>query len=158
MTDRLQGNDPKHLAERAMRQLSALTGFDRLTLADRQERIIVSAGRAKMQPLDDDLGKPFIPRIIAERDCEGVPMVGNVTAAQMARACFLAPGPVDQERMAKSGVAATMTLPLTIDGEPVASVRADHPMPHRCSAERRSVSHLFAERLVARMARHGWTP
>jgi hypothetical protein len=51
-----------------------------------------------------------------------------------------------------------MTLPLRIDGKPVAAVHAYHGSPRRCPAERRSVSHLFAERLVARMARQGWKP
>ena len=52
-----------------------------------------------------------------------------------------------------------MTLPLRIDGELVGALHAlSSAVPRRCGAERRSVAHLFAERLVARMARHGWKP
>jgi GAF domain-containing protein len=51
-----------------------------------------------------------------------------------------------------------MTFPLRIDGAPVGAVHAMHPSPRRCGAERRSVAHLFAERVAARMARNGWKP
>ena len=158
MSDRLHGGDPQKLAEQAMRQLCALTGFDRLTLNAREGSLIASAGRSLMKLPAGGNASLVAPRIIADVDAETVAMLGRVAPTQLAHASFLAPSLGERERMATSGIAATMTFPLRIDGKPVASVQADHPTPRRCSAERRSVAHLFAERLVARMARHGWTP
>ncbi len=77
--------------------------------------------------------------------------------------CWLVPSTLPLERtsceqLRGNGVAATMVLPLGIDGELVGAIHAEHGSPRRCGAERRSVIHLFAERLIARMARRGWKP
>jgi light-regulated signal transduction histidine kinase (bacteriophytochrome) len=156
MSDRLTGGDPAKMAEQAMRQLVALTGFDRLMMCGRGGEVIASAGR--------DQGAPFVmkscnvPKIVADREAEAVPLLGNTDSPILARAGFLA-GETDRlELLERHGIAAAMSLPLRIDGEPVGTVHAFHPAPRRCSAERRSVAHLFAERLAARMARHGWAP
>ena len=158
MSDRLHGEDPLKLADQAMRQLCAVTGFDRLGLTDLKGETIVSAGRNEVKmPVGVD-AKMTVPAILADVDAEPVAMVGEIGDAQMARASFRAPDAVVRERLAGLGIAAAMTLPLRIDGKPVAAVHAYHGSPRRCPAERRSVSHLFAERLVARMARQGWKP
>ena len=120
--------------------------------------MVSSAGRSMMKLPAGGNASMIAQRIIADVDAEPVAMLGSVTPAQLAHASFLAPSLGERERLATSGIAATMTFPLRIDGEPVGSVQADHPSPRRCSAERRSVAHLFAERLVARMARQGWKP
>jgi len=70
----------------------------------------------------------------------------------------VAPDEAERKRLAVIGVAATIALPLHIDGQLVGALHALHNSPRRCGAERRSVAHLFAERLVARMARCGWQP
>ena len=99
-----------------------------------------------------------VPTVLADVDAEPVAIFGEIGASELARASFLAPDEGTRERLAGSGIAAAMTLPLRIDGKPIAAVHAYHGAPRRCPAERRSVAHLFAERLVARMARQGWTP
>ena len=158
MSDRLNGDNPLKLADQAMRQLCALTGFDRLGLTDLNGETIVSAGRGevKMPAGVDD--KMTAPTVLADVDAEPVAMVGEISDSQLSRASFRAPDEATRGRLAGSGIAAAMTLPLRIDGKPVAAVHAYHSAPRRCPAERRSVAHLFAERLVARMARQGWTP
>jgi len=158
MSDRLDGNDPLKLADQAMRQLCALTGFDRITLSTREGDHVASAGRSLMKLPAGGNASMIAPRVIADVDAEAVAMVGSVAPGQLAHASFLAPSLGERERMTISGVAATMSFPLCIDGQPVGSVQADHPAARRCPAERRSVAHLFAERLVARMARQGWKP
>jgi hypothetical protein len=97
-------------------------------------------------------------RLIADRDAEPVPLVGDETSHLLSRACYLAPEDADLAALNEQDIAATMELPLRIDGEYVGTVHASHSSPRRCGAERRSVAHLFAERLAARMARHGWAP
>lgn len=158
MSDRLQGDDPMKLADQAMRQLCALTGFDRLTLTDLDGEAIVSAGRSEVKVPAGVDAKLIVPAILADADAEPVVMVGEIGTAQLARASFRAPDEPTRERLAGSGIAAAMSLPLRIDGKHVAAVHAYHGAPRRCPAERRSVAHLFAERLVARMARQGWKP
>ena len=74
------------------------------------------------------------------------------------RSAFLAPGESQASRLTGLGIAATMSLPVRIDGELVGAVHAHHAHPRRSGAERRAVAMLFAERLAARMARHGWAP
>ena len=158
MSDRLSGDDPLKLADQAMRQLCALTGFDRMTLSTRDGEVVASAGRSLMKLPAGGNASMIAQRIIADVDAEPVAILGSVAPGQLAHASFLAPSLGERERLATSGIAATMSFPLRIDGQPVGSVQADHPAPRRCSAERRSVVHLFAERLVARMARLGWKP
>ena len=156
MSERLSGNDPGGLAEQAMRQLSALTGFDYLFLTDSQGATVARAERSKISPpeiVDDEL-----VRILADRDAEPVPMLGDKIGELVARAAFLAPVEAERELLAGLGVASSMVFPLRIDGQWVGALHALHPSPRRCGAERRSIAHLFAERLVARMARLGWRP
>ena len=155
MTDRLSGNEPGALAEQAMRQLAALTGFDRVTLCGRDGRVVATnKGNA-----GDPHGECFeLERLVADRDSEPVPLVGDDLSLLLGRAAFASPDLGRCEQLAGQGISATMALPLRIDGELVGALHASHGSPRRIGAERRSVVHLFTERLVARMARHGWTP
>lgn len=156
MSDRLSGSDPRKLAELAMRQLNSLTGFDQLLLLDRKGEAIAAAARGQPGPANGQ--GDGVVRIVADRDAEPVAIVGNESGHLIGRAAFLAPNDADRERLAALDAAGSMVLPLRIDGELVGAVHALHPAPRRCGAERRSVAHLFAERLIARMARCGWKP
>jgi light-regulated signal transduction histidine kinase (bacteriophytochrome) len=156
MTDRLISDDPRALAEQAMRQLNALTGFDHLMLVDRQGAVMAAAERGKETAVEAD--GIDVARIIADRDSEPVPLIGDETNGLLVRAAHLAPTSDECQRLTGLGVAAEMALPLRIDGEHVATLHALHPTPRRCGLERRGVVHLFAERLVARMTRFGWQP
>lgn len=157
MTDRLASDQPREIAEQAMRQLAALTGFDRLMFCNREGQLIAAnehshgSGTGWWNVVE-------IPRLVADRDAEPVPLLGDETHKLLRQAAFLAPDSREQEGLTRASIAATMSLPLRIDGELVGVVHAGHGVPHRCGAERRSVAHLFAERLAARMARHGWRP
>jgi light-regulated signal transduction histidine kinase (bacteriophytochrome) len=155
MTDRLSGGDPQSLAAQAVQQIAAISGFERIMLNDRRAAPI-AANKGKPCELLGEAGD--IARIVADRESEPVPLVGDDANPLLARAAHLAPESPDREEMKKAGVAAAMSLPLKIDGELVGAVHAHHSSPRRCGAERRSVIHLFAERLVARMARQGWRP
>jgi light-regulated signal transduction histidine kinase (bacteriophytochrome) len=156
MSDRLSGDNPLRLAEQAMRQLSALTGFDQLMLVDRNGTVVASAERGKRASAGLPADKTV--RITADRDAEPVPLLGSQVPDLVNRAAYVAPDDEQRERLAAIGVASTIALPLRIDGQLVGAVHALHHSPRRCGAERRSVAHLFAERLVARMARCGWQP
>lgn len=156
MTDRLDGDDPRNMAEQAMRQLSALTGFDHLLLVDRGGAVIAAADRGNATGLEAQYVE--IARITADRDAEPVPLLGETASGLLSRAAFLAPAGDECEQLSTRDIAATMALPLRIDGEQVATLHAQHPSPRRCGLERRGVAHLFAERLVARMTRFGWQP
>ena len=154
MTDRLTSDDPREMAEQAMRQLHSLTGFDRALLCDRKGKLIASSDGNECQTLE----VPAIPRLIADRDAEPVPLVGDEDSALLLRAAHLAPEAGELDLLASQEIGATMVAPLRIDGELVGAVHTSHSTARRCGAERRSVAHLFAERLAARMARHGWKP
>ena len=156
MADRLSGGRPKDLAEQAMRQLYALTGFDHLILVDRRDAVVASAERGG-QTATEARHVEFA-RITADRDAEPVPLIGDLESGLLARAAYAAPDLDDRERLVALDIVATMSLPLRIDGEQVATLHAHHSTPRRCGLERRSVAHLFAERLVARMTRFGWQP
>lgn len=155
MSDRLGGDDPARLARQAMVQLGAVTGFDHLLLRDREGRL-VACNREAGAKLDFAGGAAA--RVIADRDAEPVPLVGNEADALLRRAVYLAPESQQTDSLHGMGISSTIAIPLRIDGEPVATLHALHSSPRRCGAERRSVVHLFAERLVARMARRGWQP
>ena len=155
MIDRLQGNDPGRLAEQAMRQLNALTGFDHLILIDRAGEVVAAAQRSKLAPTGLT-AEPAV-RITADRDAESVPLLGGEVPNLVSRAAYGALGEAERGRLAEAGIAAAMALPLRIDGELVGAVHALHHAPRRCGAERRSVAHMFAERVAARMARNGWS-
>ena len=155
MSDRLSGEDPIALARQAMQQIAAISGFERIMLCDRKGGL-VAANKNKATEYRGDLVD--IARLIADREAEPVPLVGEELSRLLSRAAHLAPSDERCEHLREACVAATMSLPLTIDGELVGAIHAEHSSPRRCGAERRSVIHLFAERLVARMARRGWTP
>jgi GAF domain-containing protein len=152
MSDRLNGSGIPALARQAMLQLGALTGYEYLLLCDRSGNFIASnrdASKFKLPAVD-------ATRLVADRDAEPVPLLGTEGSNLIGRACYLAPDREQRSRLEQLGIAATMGLPLRIDGELVATLHALNSGPRRCGAERRSVAHLFAERLVARMARMGW--
>lgn len=155
MSDRLSGNDPVKLAAHAMQQIAAISGFERIMLSDRKGNLVAAnknrATETRCEAVD-------LASLIADRDAEPVPLVGEEANPLLARAVYLAPGKDRCEQLRGNGVAATMVLPLGIDGELVGAIHAEHGSPRRCGAERRSVIHLFAERLIARMARRGWKP
>jgi light-regulated signal transduction histidine kinase (bacteriophytochrome) len=154
MSDRLTGDNPLALASQAMNQLAALTGFDHLVLCDRSGKTIAGRngeGPALFETVD-------IVRMIADCDAEAVPLIGDEENALLNRAAYRAPDEQRSRQMQDAGIAASVALPIRIDGEQVATLQAHHSSPRRVGAERRSVAHLFAERLVARMARHGWEP
>lgn len=152
MSDRLRGDDPIELANQAMRQLNALTGFDDLLLVGRSGRVIASnRDQQGFNPPNVE-----VTRLVADCDAEPVPLIGDDASNLLARAAYLAPDLEQCGLLKAAGFAASMALPLHIDGERVATLHAHHRSPRRCGAERRSVAHLFAERLVARMARMAW--
>lgn len=158
MSERLISTDPADMADKAMRQLKTMTGFDHVALVDRHHQVVASAngGSADLAKLFQAQPNHRFARLIADRDAEPVPLVGEVEGALLDKATFLAPDDAVRELMAAQDVASAMSLPIAIDGVHVATVLASHPTPNRCGAERRSVAHLFAERLVARMMRNGW--
>jgi light-regulated signal transduction histidine kinase (bacteriophytochrome) len=151
MTDRLSGKDPVEMAEQAMRRLQALIGFERAWLCDRRGHRITGGDRPAASAGVE------APRLIADRDGEAVALLGKDHPALLARAAFRAPTKSELAELSSDGAAASMALPIRIDGALVASLHARHSRPRRCGAERRSVAHLFAERLVARMMRQGWS-
>lgn len=160
LMDRITSNDFVSIAQHGMRQLCALTGYNRLLLCGRDGTIVASAHRNALAPLSEPVWRdlPELPRIIAERDAEPVELVGNVTSALLQRSTFLAPRENEVSRLTELGIGATMSLPLRIDGELVGAIHAHHACPRRSGAERRTVAALFAERLAGRMARRGWVP
>lgn len=153
MSDRLTGNQPVELAEQAMRLLHSLIGFERVLLCDERGEVIASNQKSDTIATGEVVK---LARLIADRDAEQVPLVGNEDNEVLSRAAYVAPASDEVERLAGLGIAATMSLPLRIDGDLVGSLHASNSIPKRIGAERRSVAHLFAERLVARMARRGW--
>jgi len=160
MMDRITGDDLRGIAEQGMRQLCALTGYNRLMLCGRDGAIIASAQRNGLAPLGEPSWPdvPELPSIVADRDAERVELIGDQASELLERSTFLAPSENEVSRLTALGVAATMTLPVRIDGELVGAVHAHHASPRRSGAERRAVATLFAERLAARMVRCGWTP
>ena len=160
LMDRITGADFHDIAEQGMRQLCALTGYNRLMLCGRDGGIVASAHRNSLAPLSERSWPDMRghSRIVADRDAEPVELIGDVSSQLPERTTFLAPDENEACLLTGWGIAATMSLPLKIDGELVGAVHAHHASPRRSGAERRAVATLFAERLAARMTRHGWAP
>lgn len=157
MSERLSGNDPVVLAEKAVRLLRTLTGYHRISLEAADGRLVASSGDGAAVAVGHE-GKQThaYAQMVVDRDAEGVPLVGDVEHASLTKITFLAPTDEVQAKMKAAGVLGAMSLPLRVDGEHVATLHADDPGQLMCGAERRSVAHLFSERLVARMIRNGW--
>lgn len=153
MSDRLSGSDTAALARQAMMQLSAVTGFELVMLHDHKGSVIAS-NRPKATAIEPE--QVELTRLVADRDAEPVPLVGCSHHDLLERAAHLVPTSERIAQLKKLDVAATLSMPLRIDGAQVATLLALNGSPRRCSAERRSVANLFAERLVARMVRLGW--
>ena len=133
MSDRLSGNEPVDIAKQAMRQLNSLIGFERLILCNDRGAIVASN-------LKSDSGEAGecvrISRLVADRDAEQVPLVGDEENELLSRAAYLAPAPDEVQRLTQLDVAATMALPLRIDGDLVGTLHAFHSAPKRIGAER----------------------
>jgi GAF domain-containing protein len=160
LMDRITADNFHDIAEQGMRQLCALTGYNRLVLCGRDGTIVAGGHRNGLAPPRDPSWAelPELPGIVADRDAEPVQLIGGVESRLLGRSTFLAPGEHEVSRLNEFDIAATMSLPVRIDGELVGTVHAHHSSPRRSGAERRAVATLFAERLAARMARRGWTP
>jgi light-regulated signal transduction histidine kinase (bacteriophytochrome) len=160
LMDRITADNFHEIAEHGMRQLCALTGYNRLIFCGRDGMIVASGHRNSLAPLHEPSwpGLPELAQIIADRGAEPVLLIGNAESDLPNRSTFLSPGEHEMNRLAELGIVATMSLPVRIDGELVGAVHAHHAAPRRSGAERRAVAMLFAERLAARMARHGWAP
>jgi light-regulated signal transduction histidine kinase (bacteriophytochrome) len=153
MSDRLTGNEPVELASQAMRLLHSLIGFERVIICNGRGEIIASNQKSDTEATGEIVQ---MARLIADRDAEQVPLVGDEESDLISKATYLAPTQDEVARLEGLGIAAAMSLPLRIDGDLVGALHAFNSTPKRIGAERRSVAHLFAERLVARMARRGW--
>jgi GAF domain-containing protein len=129
-------------------------------LCGRDGTIVASGHRNGIPPLPEQRwpDQPEHPGIIADRDAEPVELIGNLASDLPQRSAFLAAGEAHVTRLTELGISATMSLPVRIDSEVVGAIHAHHVSPRRSGAERRAVAMLFAERLAARMARHGWAP
>jgi light-regulated signal transduction histidine kinase (bacteriophytochrome) len=160
LMDRVDGTNFGEIAAKGLRQLRALTGFDRLLMSDRNGSVIATSERANLTPaaVDSWTGQSAFPTVIADSSANPVPIIGEIGSSALQHAAFLAPEADVRENLSAMGARAAMTLPLLIDGERAGTIHAHHSEPRRCGAERRSVAHLFSERLAARMARHGWRP
>lgn len=159
LMDRVDGDDFSEIAAQGLRQLRALTGFERLLLCDCDGRVVATSERVPA-PATDRIGADrhsSFPAIIADRDADPISLIGKIGESALQHAAFLAPDEETREALDAKEIRAAMTLPLMIDGEWVGSLHAHHSEPRRCGAERRTVAGLFADRLAARMARHGWT-
>lgn len=158
LMERVEGDDWPALAELALRQLRALTGFDRIAL--RSGGAVVARSERGADGLHDALPveRAADARVIEDLAAAPVALIGTIDPAAAERAAFLAPSAAERSALGAASAAAAMTIPLAIDGEPVALLHCLHPRPRRCGAERRAVAGLFAELLVARMARRGWHP
>ena len=160
LMDRVDGDDFSEIAAQGLRQLRALTGFERVLLYDCGGSVVATSERDNA-PATDQIGADrhsSFPAIIADCDAAPVNLIGKIGESALQHAAFLAPDEQTREGLATNGVRAAMTLPLMIDGDWVGTLHAHHSEPRRCGAERRTVAGLFADRLAARMARHGWTP
>lgn len=157
LMDRVDGTNFSEIAAQGLRQLRALTGFDRLLMSDCNGSVIATSERANL-PRAAETGwtcQSGFPTIIADSSADPVPIIGEIGSSALQHAAFLAPEADVRENLGAMGTRAAMTLPLLIDGKRAGTIHAHHSEPRRCGAERRAVAHLFAERLAARMARHG---
>lgn len=158
LMDRVEGADWRAIADQGLRQLRALTGFDRLALR-RDQAIVASSVRPSLSaPPAPAVAGSGLARIIEDVAAEPVALLGELPSAIAARPLFQAPSADDKKALEGVGAVAAMALPLAIDGVTVAVLDAHHSRARRCGAERRAVAGLFAEQLVARMERRGWRP
>jgi light-regulated signal transduction histidine kinase (bacteriophytochrome) len=160
LLDRIDADRAHDIAGQGLRQLSALTGFNRLVLLNCAGDVVGRSERgALLAPAPESSARPGnTSRIIADCASEAVPLLGKLDDAMLRETIFPAPGEAELDHLSNGGIRAVMTLPLRIDGEWVGTIEAHHSVPRRCGAERRAVAGMFADRLAARMARHGWTP
>jgi light-regulated signal transduction histidine kinase (bacteriophytochrome) len=160
LLDRIDADDVHGIAEQGLRQLSALTGFNRLILRNRAGGVVGRSERgtplATAREISTRPGKTA--RVIADCEVEAVPLLGRLDDALLGEMTFPAPSRAELDQLSSDGIRAVMTFPLRIDGDSVGTIEAHHAMPRRCGAERRAVAGFFADRLAARMARRGWTP
>ncbi len=139
MSDRLSGQRSARLAEQAMRQLDALTGFDRLMLCDRDGAIVASGHRSGSSFRRARWSVDARARADRRRPRCRAGADDRRRASELLDARRL-PGPRrgrSVRRLTALGIARDDALPLRIDGRTGRRGPRASPPPRRCGAERR---------------------
>ena len=155
LADRLERlPDRDQLLEQAARQLRALTGFDRVAIyrraSDGSFKLTAETARtlgtadATLHP-DEQTAPAAGLAVVGDRSAEAVAIhpAGELRAEPLLRA----PDAGHCQRLSDCGAAASLTVPLSVRGEPWGMVVCHHPSPRFPAFERQSALGLFAQML-----------
>ena len=140
------------LLDAAARRMRALTSFDRVTLLlDRAKstssRTGVPFAAGANATLSDDL-----PSLVPDSASQAVPVFPRKDAdSAIAIALLRAPTAEQAEELAQRGFAATMRIPVILDGGKIGEFRLAHTKARRPSFELHAAAELFAQLFAMRL-------
>ena len=148
----LNGGAGKELLEAAARRMRALTGFDRVTFLRGRHKATSSRSGVPFPPGANASLSAHLPMLIADQRAQPVPVFPHGPVRRIASALFRAPSAEECAALADRSIAATMRIPVALDGKQVGEFRCAHVTPRKPSLEMHAAAELFAQMVAMRLA------
>jgi light-regulated signal transduction histidine kinase (bacteriophytochrome) len=148
LIDGLAGQGGASLLEGAARRMRALTGFDRCSMTCGEQSAESSRGDASAP----SSAIPDLPPIVADTAAAPVSVFPRRPKdGSTARALLRSPPADSLEQLRERGIGATMTVPLTSDGQPSGVIRCESRSAREPNFELHAAAELFAQMFALRL-------
>ena len=151
----LTGVNGKDFMESAVRRMRALTGFDRATFLKGRNKATSSRSGVPFPPGANASLSAHLPMLIADQHAKPVPVYPRGPSKLASRALFRAPTADECAALADRKIAATMRVPVALDGKHLGEFRCAHVTPRKPSLEMHAAAELFAQMVAMRLVLDG---
>ncbi|HET7708088.1 MAG TPA: GAF domain-containing protein [Sphingomicrobium sp.] len=142
----------KELMDATARRMRALTGFDRVTFLRGRHKATSSRSGVPFPTGANASLSAHLPMLIADQRAQPVAVFPRGPARGIASALFRAPSTEECAALADRSIAATMRIPLALDGRHVGEFRCAHVTPRKPNLEMHAAAELFAQMVAMRLA------
>lgn len=152
LIDSLETDGGEALLDGGARRMRALTAFDRVTLlAARSKATSSRSGVPFAAGANATLSADF-PPLVSDSKSASVPVFPRVESDAPASAAILRIPSADQKaELQERGFAATMRVPVMLDGAKIGEFRCAHLAPRRPNFELHAAAELFAQLFAMRL-------
>ena len=151
----LTGVNGKNFMDSAARRMRALTGFDRATFLKGRNKATSSRSGVPFPPGANASLSAHLPMLIADQHAKPVPVYPRGPSKLASRALFRAPTADECAALADRKIAATMRVPVALDGKHLGEFRCAHVTPRKPSLEMHAAAELFAQMVAMRLVLDG---
>lgn len=134
------------LLESAARRMRALTSFDRVTLLVDGAKSTSSRTGVPFRSGANETLSEGLPALVPNSASDGIPMFPrNDEDSAIAMALLRSPTAEQTDELRERGFAATMRVPVVLDGEKIGEFRMAHTTARHASFELHAAAELFAQ-------------